>query len=161
MTINKVTPLCKALASKLTNAAHLFILGKGYAEPIAREGALKIKEISYLHAEGFPGGALKHGPFALIEDRTPIILIILSDSHASLMKTAAAEVRTRQAHVIIITDIVSNEMSTLGDDIIIIPNNGPLTALLAIIPLQIIAYELALLRGVDPDKPRHLAKAVT
>jgi glucosamine--fructose-6-phosphate aminotransferase (isomerizing) len=157
---------CKEIAEKLDKSEHLFVLGKGYAEPIAHEGALKIKEITYLHAEGYSGGALKHGPFALIEDeegkfgRTPIILVVLDDEHGALMKTAAEEVRARGAYTIVITDNPSM-CRGIADDIVTIPNNGPLTALLAVLPLQLIAYELALLRGINPDVPRNLAKAVT
>merc|ERR1712072_464916 len=131
---------CKRWASRLVKAEHIFILGKGYAEPIAREVALKIKECAYVHAEGLSGGAMKHGPFALISEdlkkKTPIIMLILDDEHAHLAKG-------------------------LDDDPIVIPRNGKLTALLAVLPLQFLAYELALLRGVNPDFPRHLAKSVT
>ena len=90
---------CKQVAAELLHKNSLFVLGKGYAEPIAHEGALKIKEITYLHAEGYSGGALKHGPFALIEGvegrdgATPVIMIILDDDHAAHMRTAAEEVR--------------------------------------------------------------------
>lgn len=157
---------CKEVAESLKDAEHLFVLGKGYGEPIAYEGALKIKEITYVHAEGYSGGALKHGPFALIENKTgkfgqtPIILIVLDDEHGTHMKTAAEEVRARGAQTIVITDCPSM-CEDIADVIIPIPNNGPLTALLAVIPLQIIAYELALKRGINPDVPRNLAKAVT
>lgn len=130
------------------------------------EGALKIKEITYLHAEGYSGGALKHGPFALIDNEsgkfgaTPIIMIILDDNHAHHMRTAAEEVRARGAKVIIITD--KKELAQdLDNDPIIIPSNGELTALGAVLPIQLIAYELALMRGINPDTPRNLAKAVT
>eukprot|EP00743_Colponemidia_sp_Colp-15_P012002 GILK01013521.1.p1 GENE.GILK01013521.1~~GILK01013521.1.p1 ORF type:complete len:357 (-),score=68.56 GILK01013521.1:67-1002(-) len=153
---------CKAVADKIKNADSLFVLGKGYAESIAKEGALKIKEISYIHAEGYPGGALKHGPFALIDGdkQTPIIMVILNDQHAKHMVTAAEEVRARGAKTVIITDKPSM-VEHVADEVVAIPNNGPMTALLASIPLQMIAYELALARGINPDKPRHLAKAVT
>ncbi len=157
---------CTDVAEQLMHAQHLFVLGKGYAEPIAHEGALKIKEITYLHAEGYSGGALKHGPFALIEDkegtfgRTPIILIILDDEHATHMLTAAEEVRSRGAYTIVITDNASL-CQNVADKIIAIPNNGPMTALLASVPLQLIAYELAVKKGINPDVPRNLAKAVT
>ena len=144
---------CKRIAEKLKNKEHCFVLGKGYGEPVAMEGALKIKEMSYLHAEGYSGGALKHGPFALIEDEngkfgaTPIIMLILDDQHAFHMRTAAEEVRARGGDVIIITD--KPELARdLDDDPIIIPNNGPLTALAAVVPLQLIAYELAIFRYV-------------
>mmetsp|Transcript_3710 Transcript_3710/g.5741 ORF Transcript_3710/g.5741 Transcript_3710/m.5741 type:complete len:688 (-) Transcript_3710:188-2251(-) len=157
---------CKSIAEELVNKRHLFILGKGYSEPIAHEGALKIKELCYLHAEGFSGGALKHGPFALIEGNdgadgaTPLIAIILDDDHAGLMRTAAEEVKARGGKVYVITD-----NPTLAEGIdpnpVIIPSNGPLTALIAVLPLQLIAYELSILKGIDPDVPRNLAKAVT
>lgn len=153
---------CKAIAASLMNAEHLFVLGKGAGEPIAREGALKIKEITYLHAEGYPGGALKHGPFALIAEGTPVVLLILNDRHAGLMKTAAEEVKARGARNIIITDEPSLAKGIADPaDVITIPADGVLTGLLAAVPLQCIAYELAVMKGINPDKPRNLAKAVT
>lgn len=140
---------------------------KGYGEPVAYEGALKIKEMCYLHAEGYSGGALKHGPFALIENEetgkfgaTPIILLIFDDEHANHMRTAAEEVKARGADLIIITDS-AKLADGLCDDPIVIPRNGPFTALGAVLPLQLIAYELAMMRGINPDTPRNLAKAVT
>lgn len=155
-------PQCERVAERLKSKEHMFILGKGYAESIAREGALKIKEITYVHAEGFSGGALKHGPFALLEKDTPVVCIILNDQHAELMRIAATEVRARGAHTIIITDKRSLAEG-LGekDDVIVIPSNGPLSALLAVVPLQLMAYEMAIKRGINPDKPKNLAKAVT
>jgi len=178
MTLQKRTrDACRDVAIKLKDRDHLFVLGRGYAEPIAMEGALKIKEITYIHAEGYSGGALKHGPFALIEDGsawggkkgtdspeayggTPIILLILDDNNAQLMRTCAEEVRARGAHTIVITD--NRKLADgVADDTIVIPSNGPLTGVLAALPLQMIAYELAIQKGIDPDKPKNLAKAVT
>uniref|UniRef100_A0A0H5QI91 Glutamine--fructose-6-phosphate aminotransferase [isomerizing] n=1 Tax=Spongospora subterranea TaxID=70186 RepID=A0A0H5QI91_9EUKA len=150
----------QAIAQKIKAAEHIFVLGRGFAEPIAQEGALKIKEITYIHAEGYSGGALKHGPFALIEQGTPIIMLILDDQNANFMRTAAEEVRARGAHTIIVTDNPSLA-ADIADDAIFIPSNGPLTALLGVVPLQLLAYELAVARGIDPDKPKNLAKAVT
>lgn len=148
----KTRDQCKQIAERLNPKEHCFVLGKGFAEPVAHEGALKIKEMCYLHAEGYSGGALKHGPFALIENdetgkfgATPIILIILDDHHAHHMRTAAEEVKARGADLIIITDKPSLARD-LDDNPIVIPNNGPLTALGAVLPLQLIAYELAMLR---------------
>eukprot|EP00339_Tiarina_fusa_P013163 CAMPEP_0117024498 /NCGR_PEP_ID=MMETSP0472-20121206/18189_1 /TAXON_ID=693140 ORGANISM="Tiarina fusus, Strain LIS" /NCGR_SAMPLE_ID=MMETSP0472 /ASSEMBLY_ACC=CAM_ASM_000603 /LENGTH=712 /DNA_ID=CAMNT_0004730949 /DNA_START=86 /DNA_END=2224 /DNA_ORIENTATION=+ len=157
---------CKKVAERLQHKEHCFVLGKGYAEPVAHEGALKIKEMCYLHAEGYSGGALKHGPFALIEDAkgkfgaTPIIMIILDDQHAHHMRTAAEEVKARGAELIIITD-KPDLAADLDDNPIVIHRNGPMTALGCVLPLQLIAYELAMLRGINPDTPRNLAKAVT
>ena len=144
----KTRDQCREIAKRLVDKEHCFVLGKGYAEPVALEGALKIKEMCYLHAEGYSGGALKHGPFALIDDAngkfgaTPIIMIILDDNHAQLMRTAAEEVKARGADVIIITDKLSLARD-LDDNPIVIPNNGPLTALGAVLPLQMMSYELA------------------
>ena len=173
----KLRDQCKEVAKRLNPKEHCFVLGKGYAEPIAIEGALKIKEIGYLHAEGTSGGALKHGPFALIESdetgrfgATPIILLILDDNHAHLMRTAGKcmcamcssdnvdavlrdiafsstgeETKARGADLVVITDKPALAEG-LDDNPLVIPNNGPLTALGAIVPLQLIAYELAVLR---------------
>jgi len=157
---------CKKIAERLNPKEHCFVLGKGYGEPVAYEGALKIKEMCYLHAEGYSGGALKHGPFALIEGEkgkfgpTPIILLIFDDEYAHHMRTCAEEVKARGADLIIITD-KKCLAEGLCDNPIVIPHNGPLTALGAVLPLQLVAYELALLRGINPDTPRNLAKAVT
>eukprot|EP00542_Grammatophora_oceanica_P015132 CAMPEP_0194038330 /NCGR_PEP_ID=MMETSP0009_2-20130614/10570_1 /TAXON_ID=210454 /ORGANISM="Grammatophora oceanica, Strain CCMP 410" /LENGTH=704 /DNA_ID=CAMNT_0038680789 /DNA_START=91 /DNA_END=2205 /DNA_ORIENTATION=- len=157
---------CKEIAHGLKDKEHCFVLGKGYGEPVALEGALKIKEMCYLHAEGYSGGALKHGPFALIDDNkgkfgaTPIIMLILDDQHAHHMRTAAEEVKARGAQLLIITDKPSLARD-LDPNPIVIPSNGPMTALGAVLPMQLIAYELAMLRGINPDTPRNLAKAVT
>jgi glucosamine--fructose-6-phosphate aminotransferase (isomerizing) len=157
---------CKKIALELKDKRNMFILGKGYGEPIALEGALKIKEMAYIHAEGYSGGALKHGPFALIEGKegsdgqTPVVIIILDDEHANLMRCAAEEVKARGARVYIITDN-AKLAANIDDDPIVIPSNGVMTALIAVLPLQLIAYELAVLKGINPDTPRNLAKAVT
>ena len=151
---------CAKIAETLKDTEHCFVLGKGPCEAIAREGALKIKEITYLHAEGYPGGALKHGPFALIVKDTPVILCIFDDQHGPLMRTAAEEVRARGARTIVITDN-PKLAEGVAHDTVIIPKNGVLTGLVANIPLQMIAYELAVKKGINPDRPRNLAKAVT
>eukprot|EP00579_Thalassiosira_antarctica_P005713 CAMPEP_0201882656 /NCGR_PEP_ID=MMETSP0902-20130614/14330_1 /ASSEMBLY_ACC=CAM_ASM_000551 /TAXON_ID=420261 /ORGANISM="Thalassiosira antarctica, Strain CCMP982" /LENGTH=702 /DNA_ID=CAMNT_0048411235 /DNA_START=93 /DNA_END=2201 /DNA_ORIENTATION=- len=163
----KTRDKCKKIAERLNGKDHCFVLGKGYGEPVAMEGALKIKEMCYLHAEGYSGGALKHGPFALIESdengkrgATPIIMLIFDDDHAHHMRTAAEEVKARGADVIIITDKKSLAEG-LDDDPLVIPSNGPLTALGAVLPIQLLAFELAMMRGINPDTPRNLAKAVT
>eukprot|EP01094_Clydonella_sp_ATCC50884_P018958 TRINITY_DN3609_c0_g1_i1.p1 TRINITY_DN3609_c0_g1~~TRINITY_DN3609_c0_g1_i1.p1 ORF type:complete len:470 (-),score=111.13 TRINITY_DN3609_c0_g1_i1:165-1574(-) len=158
MCIGRIRQKCAEVAAKIAAKDHMFVLGKGLAHSIAMEGALKIKEITYIHAEGYAGGALKHGPFALIEPRIPILMVILQDEHEALMTTALHEVETRGAHTIVVTDMPG---STLGEDTIRVPSNGMLTPLLAVLPMQLLAYELALLRDLNPDKPRHLAKTIT
>jgi len=161
---NNVRDTCKKIAQQLIPHQHMFVLGKGIGESIAMEGSLKIKEITYLHAEAYSSGALKHGPFALIEDGTPIVVIALDDKHLSLNLTCIHEVSARGAYVIAITDApnkVKPEMHGKPGEVIVIPHNGVLTALLAVIPLQLIAYELAVARKINCDKPRNLAKSVT
>jgi len=156
---------CRQIAKRILErkSQHMFVLGKGFGLPIALEGALKIKEISYIHAEGYPGGALKHGPFALITEGTPIIFIILDDPHAPLMKVAVEETRARGADTITITNIRNVYKDTTKDmgPVITVPNNGALSSLLCVLPLQLLAYELSVLQDINPDRPRHLAKTVT
>ncbi|EAK88288.1 glucosamine-fructose-6-phosphate aminotransferase [Cryptosporidium parvum Iowa II] len=153
---------CEQIAEMIKDNNSIFVLGKGYGYPVALEGALKIKEISYIHSEGYSAGALKHGPFALIDkdSQTPVILVILSDENQSLMMNVAQQVKARGARVICITDD-ENLCKDIDCEKVLIPSNGPLTALNAVIPLQLIAYYLAIKRGINPDKPRGLAKAVT
>jgi glucosamine--fructose-6-phosphate aminotransferase (isomerizing) len=155
----KLDDAMRTLADSLKDAESMFLLGKGSAQAIAKEAALKIKEISYIHAEGYAGGALKHGPFALIEKGTPLLLIAPNDSSLAAMRTAAEEVKARGARVIVMTD-APTEFDDVAE-IVEIPTAGPLTSLLAIIPLQFLAYHLSVLRGNNPDRPRNLAKAVT
>jgi glucosamine--fructose-6-phosphate aminotransferase (isomerizing) len=130
-----------------------FVLGKGKGEAIAHEGSLKIKEISYIHAEGYSTSSLKHGPFALLEKDFPVILICPNDEHAAKSQNAYEELKSRFARVIRITDSLD------GD--IVLPKNDTFVSLLAIIPIQLLSYELALIKNNNPDMPRNLAKVVT
>jgi glutamine---fructose-6-phosphate transaminase (isomerizing) len=150
-----------ALAQTLLDKESIFVLGKGYGFPVAKEGSLKLKEITYIHAEGYSGGALKHGPFALIEEGMPVILIILNDEHLNKMLTCAAEVKARGAFIIGISNIDTPQIRDLCRQLIIVPSNGSFSALQTVIPLQLISYYLGVARSVNPDKPRNLAKAVT
>jgi glucosamine--fructose-6-phosphate aminotransferase (isomerizing) len=161
--ITSTRTVCKQIAQFLFDKNHqkLFILGKGNCHPIALEGALKIKEIAYIQAEGYAGGALKHGPFALIEEGTPIIMVIMNDGEKKRMQTACAEVHARGAHVIVVTDDEEVAKDKHVHLAVRVPHCGIMSALVATIPFQSIAYELSLLRGINPDQPRNLAKAVT
>ena len=134
-----------------------FLLGKGKCESIAREGALKIKEVSYIHAEGYSTSSLKHGPFALLVPDFPVILIAPDDEHYTKSLNAYAEITSRLAIVIMITD---NDKCDKPNTIKI-PYNKTYRELLSIIPLQLLSYELSLSRGLNPDMPRNLAKVVT
>ena len=136
---------------------HCFLLGKGKCESVAREGALKIKEISYIHAEGYSTSSLKHGPFALLEKGFPVVLISPDDENYAKSENAYEEIMSRHATVIIITD----KKDCNKPNCIFIPLNETFRDLLSIIPLQLLAYELSLSRGLNPDMPRNLAKVVT
>lgn len=144
----------------LKDKKSMYIMGTGFAYPIACEGALKIKEIAYIHAEGYSGAALKHGPFALIEQGFPIIMIILNDEYKDRMMSTAEQIKARGAYIIVITNIPKLNRQ-LFNEIIMIPDNGIMTALLAILPMQYISYKIAVEMKYSPDMPKNLAKSVT
>ncbi len=134
-----------------------FILGKGKGESVAREAALKIKEIAYIHAEGYNTSSLKHGPFALLTKNYPVIIIAPDNEHYTKNENAYEEIKSRHATIIYITD----KYKVNKENIIQIPRNKSFQDFLSIIPLQILAYKLSLSRGINPDMPRNLAKVVT
>ena len=145
------------LADKLSTQEHVFVLGRGQLYMPALEFALKIKEISYLHAEGFSGGELKHGVIALLEKQTPVVCLVADDTQQAAMMSAVAEVKAREARVI----GVGCDKNDLYDDWLQIPDNKEFVAISSIIPAQLLTYYLAIKYGYDPDKPRNLAKSVT
>ena len=147
----------KKLAKKIVNENHIFVIGRGINYPTALEGALKIKEASYIHAEGFAGGELKHGPIALIEKGTPCIAIVARDRAKESILSNAMELKSRGAFVI----GVSPEDNSVFDFWIRVPEVGNASPIVSIIPFQLLAYHLTLLKGYNPDKPRNLAKSVT
>jgi glucosamine--fructose-6-phosphate aminotransferase (isomerizing) len=146
----------KSVANKIKDSKDLFLIGRDLAYPSALEGALKIKEVSYIHAEGFAGGELKHGTIALIEKDVPVIVLSTEKTRKFILSNAA-EVKARGGYIIGI-DSLNNE---IYDYHIIIPELNSANPILMIIPVQILAYYLALARNLDPDKPRNLAKSVT
>lgn len=148
------------VAENLKGVDRGFVLGKGKCEALAEEIALKIKEISYVHLEAYCGGALKHGPFALIEEGTLIILIMPKDENYDFMLTVAEEVSVRGARVIAVTDSDVVE-GGIFEQVIRVQQLGVLTSLLMVLPMQLLAYYLSLGKGLNPDRPRNLAKAVT
>ena len=141
------------------NAKSIFILGTKNTEAIASEGALKIKELSYIHAEGYPSAALKHGTFALIDEGTPIIFIKMGNN-SSRIEISAAQTICRGALNILITDN-DNFNKDYYQHVIKIPQNNSYSSILSIIPLQMIAYCLTILKNLNPDRPKNLAKTVT
>ncbi len=137
-------------------------LGRGYNFPIALEGALKLKEISYIHAEGYPAAEMKHGPIALIDDDMPVVVLSTRDGSYQKIKGNVQEVKARNGKVISIVTEDEVEISAMSDHVIRIPASvDMLTPLLAVVPLQLLAYHIAVLRGEDVDQPRNLAKSVT
>ena len=145
------------IARSLRDRSHLYVIGRGLSYAIAMETALKIKEVSYLHAEGFAGGELKHGVIALIEPGTPCIVLAPSDDTLSDVMAATMQVKARGASVI----GIAARAHEAFDDYLEVPELGPATAIVNAVPAQLIGYELARLRGHDPDMPRNLAKSVT
>ena len=145
------------VAHRIVDRDHLFLLGRGLGYPMALEGALKIKEVTYIHAEGFPAGELKHGVIALIEPGTPVFVFAPADADEAHMLTAAGEVKARGAYVI----GIGPTHHPVFDGHLPVATTGHAYYLSAIAQIQRLAYELALLRGTDPDKPRNLAKSVT
>ena len=136
----------------------LFILGKGPDRAIAREGALKIKEISYIHAEGYSSSSLKHGPFALLEKDYPVILLAPDNEYYYKSINIYQEIKSRKANILFITN---RDKDDLIDDKIIVPYNSKLYSLLFVVILQLLAYDLSVSKGINPDKPKNLAKVVT
>ena len=137
----------------------MFLLGKGKMESIAKEGALKIKEMTYIHAEGCNASSLKHGPFAMLEKNFPVILLIDDDDRDKMMNVYE-EVKSRGAYILIITNL-NIEIPKTGVDLLLVETNLYCQEVLFIIALQFLSYKLALLKNINPDKPKNLAKVVT
>jgi glucosamine--fructose-6-phosphate aminotransferase (isomerizing) len=161
--------LYAALGKELHRSTDFLFLGRGVNFPIALEGALKLKEISYIHAEGYPAGEMKHGPNALIDESLPVVVLATHDSSSAEScllydKTLSniQEVKARDGIVLAIVTEGDNEVRKVADHVIEIPNSSELlTPILAIVPLQLLAYHIAVRRGCDVDQPRNLAKSVT
>ena len=152
----------RRLAKRLAHINNAFYLGRGLGVPIAMEGALKLKEIAYIHAEAYPAGESKHGPIALVERGFPVIFTVLNDESYELILSNIEEMRAREAWIISIAPHNATEVRRLSHEIFELPNISPeLTPAIYIIPYQLLAYYTATTRGYDPDKPRNLAKTVT
>ena len=152
----------KFIASEIKDTTNALYLGRGYNFPVALEGALKLKEISYIHAEGYPAAEMKHGPIALIDENMPVIVIATNQSAYDKILSNVQEVKARKAKVIAITTKGDEQLKEYADYIIEIPETlEPFTPLLSVIPLQLLSYYIAVMRGCDVDQPRNLAKSVT
>lgn len=152
----------KAIASIYKNATNCLYLGRGYNFPVALEGALKLKEISYIHAEGYPAAEMKHGPIALIDEQMPVIVIAPNKGHYDKVVSNIQEIKSRSGKIIAVVTKGDTQVKELADHVIEIPETSEaLTPLLTTIPLQLLSYHIAVLRGCNVDQPRNLAKSVT
>ena len=157
----KMTKTYKAVAKLLFKRNSTLFLGRGLYFPIAREGALKLKEISYIHAEAYPGGELKHGPLALIDKNMPVIALVPDNEHLDKITSNIEEVAARKGKVITIGPLKKTALNKDGGHIKIPKTLDLLNPIICVVPLQLISYYTALLKGTDVDKPRNLAKSVT
>ena len=155
-------PEIERIAMEYAEATNFLYLGRGVNFPVALEGALKLKEISYIHAEGYPAAEMKHGPIALIDAHMPVVFIATRDDIYDKIISNIQEVRARRGRIIAIATEGDRRIATLADHVIYVPPTHPLlTPILTVVPLQLLAYYIAVARGCDVDKPRNLAKSVT
>ena len=160
--LNSVDENVKAIAYKFVDATNFLYLGRGYNFPAALEGALKLKEISYIHAEGYPAAEMKHGPIALIDENMPIVIIAPKVGHYDKIVSNVQEIKARKGKVIAIVNKGDSQVSAMADYIIEIPETSEcFSPILASIPLQLLSYYIAVARGANVDQPRNLAKSVT
>jgi glucosamine--fructose-6-phosphate aminotransferase (isomerizing) len=152
----------KALAEKYKDAKDFLYLGRGYNFPVALEGALKLKEISYIHAEGYPAAEMKHGPIALVDETLPVVFIATKDAHHHKVISNMQEIKARKGKVIAVVTEGDDTTIDICDDVIIVPEADEIVApMLSVIPLQLLAYYIGIAKHYDVDKPRNLAKSVT
>jgi glucosamine--fructose-6-phosphate aminotransferase (isomerizing) len=152
----------KEIAKIYAESKNFLYLGRGYGFPVALEGALKLKEISYIHAEGYPAAEMKHGPIALIDEEMPVVVIATKTANYEKVMSNIQEVKARKGKVIAIVTEGDTTVRNMADHIIEIPESRDfLEPLIATIPLQLLSYHIALIRGCNVDQPRNLAKSVT
>lgn len=152
----------KEVAEKYKDSGDALYLGRGYNFPVALEGALKLKEISYIHAEGYPAAEMKHGPIALVDETLPVIFVATKDSYHEKIVSNIQEIKARKGKVIAVITQGDDVITGLADDVIEVPESDELIApMISTIPLQLLAYHIGVAKGLDVDKPRNLAKSVT
>ena len=155
-------PQIIAWSAEFARKENALFLGRGLHYPVALEGALKLKEISYIHAEAYPAGELKHGPLALVTEAMPVVVVAPNDTLIEKLKSNLQEVRARGGELFVFADADSHISSGEGLHVIRLPEHyGVLSPILHVVPLQLLAYHTATARGTDVDKPRNLAKSVT
>lgn len=154
--------IAKVVADVYKDAANCLYLGRGYNFPVALEGALKLKEISYIHAEGYPAAEMKHGPIALIDEQMPVIVIAPKQGHYDKIVSNIQEIKSRSGKIIAVVTKGDVQVRELADHVIEIPETSDaLSPIVTTIPLQLLSYYIAVLRGANVDQPRNLAKSVT
>jgi glucosamine--fructose-6-phosphate aminotransferase (isomerizing) len=152
----------KEISARYKDVRNFLYLGRGYNFPVALEGALKLKEISYIHAEGYPAAEMKHGPIALIDEEMPVVFIATQDSSYEKVVSNIQEVKARKGKVIAVITEGDTHIKKMADYVIEIPaTDEALVPIIAVVPLQILAYHIAVMRGCNVDQPRNLAKSVT
>jgi glucosamine--fructose-6-phosphate aminotransferase (isomerizing) len=152
----------KRIAEKYKDARDFLYLGRGYNFPIALEGALKLKEISYIHAEGYPAAEMKHGPIALVDENLPVVFVATRDSYYEKIVSNIQEIKARKGKVIAVVSEGDEAITSMADDVMIVPEADEIVApMLSVIPLQLLSYYIGVAKNYDVDKPRNLAKSVT
>ncbi|MEO5648399.1 MAG: glutamine--fructose-6-phosphate transaminase (isomerizing) [Ginsengibacter sp.] len=160
--ILKNAALLKPIADKYKDARNALYLGRGYNFPIALEGALKLKEISYIHAEGYPAAEMKHGPIALVDKNLPVVFVATKDEYHAKIVSNIQEIKARKGKVIAIITEGDDVIPSMADDVFFVPPANEIIApLLSVIPMQLLSYYIGVAKGCDVDKPRNLAKSVT
>lgn len=160
--ILKDTTQIQRIAKKYKDATDFLFLGRGYNFPVALEGALKLKEISYIHAEGYPAAEMKHGPIALVDEKLPVVFVATKDSYYEKIVSNVQEIKARKGMVIAVATEGDEIIPGMADDVMLVPDaDEAIAPLLSVIPLQLLSYYVGLAKGLDVDKPRNLAKSVT
>ena len=156
------TEQIKAIAEKYKDARDFLYLGRGYNFPVALEGALKLKEISYIHAEGYPAAEMKHGPIALVDDQLPVVFVATKDPYHEKIVSNIQEIKARKGKVLAIITDGDEVIPAMADDVFSVPEADEIVApMLSVVPLQLLSYYVGVAKGLDVDKPRNLAKSVT
>jgi glucosamine--fructose-6-phosphate aminotransferase (isomerizing) len=158
----KLNAQVETISEEFKHARNFLYLGRGYNFPVALEGALKLKEISYIHAEGYPAAEMKHGPIALIDEEMPVVVIATKDSSYEKIVSNVQEVKARKGKVIAIVSKGDELIPKMADFSIEVPEtHEALMPMVSVIPLQLLSYHIAVMRGCNVDQPRNLAKSVT
>jgi glucosamine--fructose-6-phosphate aminotransferase (isomerizing) len=152
----------KKIAAEYKDASNALYLGRGYSFPVALEGALKLKEISYIHAEGYPAAEMKHGPIALIDNEMPVFVIATKGANYEKVVSNIQEVKARKGRIIAIVTAGDKDVKEMAEHVIEIPETDEsLVPLVSVVPWQLLSYHIAVMRGCNVDQPRNLAKSVT